>query len=245
MHWIYIYIYFVTTDNWIKVLSVILASKSSWYRCICIYEIILVGVSVLEVFRVYMCVFSFCTGFWIPYSFLWAAFINKEFFWQSPLWDVSWHFTRFFSGKALVAAADEMLKWRQRRELIDLVACAFGHNAFSVISRWKPWKLKYFFSLKNTHIHSPTPSSFWLLVIGNDATNQFSEVDIWCGCLWQETFNSVTEEDYLFSKSDVLQWCLRDAYLKFMLWWKLKTLGRNNRSDWQGTRNQGGELRDN
>lgn len=38
-------VYFVTADNWIRVLPVIFAFKSLWYRSICIYEMILIGVS--------------------------------------------------------------------------------------------------------------------------------------------------------------------------------------------------------
>lgn len=49
-------IYFVTADNWIRILLVILASKSLRYRSVCIYEIVLIGVSDWEVFGV--CAFS-------------------------------------------------------------------------------------------------------------------------------------------------------------------------------------------
>lgn len=98
---------------------------------------------------------------------LWAAFINKELFWQSRLGDVSWHFSIFLSSEALIATDNETLKWRHYRELIDLISGAFGHNAFS---------------------------------------------DIWCGCLWKERYNSVTEKDHFFSKSSMLQWCLLEIY---------------------------------
>lgn len=146
------YIYFVTADNWIRVLPVILASKSLWYRSICIYEIIYVSD-----------VFPLCHGFCIPYSCEQPSLI-KNYFEQSQLWDVSWHFSIFLSSEALIATDNETLKWRYYRELIDLMSGAFGHNAFSEIGCGCLWKERFNSVTEKDHFFSKSSVLQWCLL---------------------------------------------------------------------------------
>lgn len=98
MHWKMpsICIYFVTADNWIRVLPVILAFKSLWYRLICIYEIFLVFLT--GKCSQYVCVFSppILVFEYLTTLLMWAAFIHKEFFDSLCSWDVSWYFSSIF-----------------------------------------------------------------------------------------------------------------------------------------------------
>lgn len=104
-------IFFVTADNWIRDLPVIIASESIRYLWNNFNWCFSLGT--VHSIYVYFFLLSWLLNTLQIYSCEQPSLIKNC---QSLLWDVSWHFSVFFSSEAFVTTDNETLKWRKWRQ---------------------------------------------------------------------------------------------------------------------------------